>query len=176
MNQLTATFGTDASVLVGYAETANERLGNVDFIVENTGDIDLFFQVRQYDGITSPSGYANVGAGNTIKARGAKTISYTLLSKRIGFFGSGTAASITVPSNATGVGGSTVLRSYATANITAVLRNKGDLRGAQIDLTATGRKGWSYDDGFSTAELKKKWGTMNTGTGSIDPTTDNRNQ
>lgn len=177
MNQLSSLgFGTDATVLVGYAQAANERLGNVDFIIENTGDIDLFFQLRQYDGVTSPSGYANVGAGVTVKSRGAKTVSYNLISKRVGFFGSGVAASITIASNATGITGQTVFRSWTLADITAVIRNKGDLRGAQIDLVATGRRGWGYDDAFNKPELKKKWGTMSTGgafnqsAGNIDPT------
>src|SRR5712671_4215413 len=110
MNQATLTFGTDATVLSGYAQAANERLGNIDFIVENTGDIDLFFLVRQWDGTTTPSGYAPVGGNATIRARGTKTLSYNLVSKRIGFFGSGIAATVTVPSNATGQGGLSTLR------------------------------------------------------------------
>lgn len=164
MNQLSSVgFGNDATVLHGYAQTANERLGAVDFQVENTGNIPLVFQLRQYDGTTSPSGYANVGAAVTVAARGAKTVSYILLSKRVGFFGSGVPATLAI-------NGVTQLVTSTTANITAVFRNKGDLRGAQIDLVATGRKGWGYDEGFARTELKKKWGTMNTGNGNIDPT------
>jgi hypothetical protein len=164
MNQLSSIgFGTDATVLHGYAQTANERLGAVDFQIENTGNIPLVFQLRQYDGTTSPSGYANVGASVTVAARGAKTVGYNLLNKRVGFFGSGVPATVTVS-------GVSQYVTSTTANITAVLRNKGDLRGAQIDLVATGRKGWSYDEGFARTELKKKWGTMNTGNGNIDPT------
>ena len=61
MNQLSSIgFGPDATVLHGYAQAANERLGNVDFQIENTGDIPLNFILRQYDGVTLPSGYADV--------------------------------------------------------------------------------------------------------------------
>lgn len=164
MNQLSSLgFGNDANVLHGYAQTANERLGAVDFQVENTGNIPLVFQLRQYDGTTSPSGFANVGASVTVAARGAKTVSYNLVTKRVGFFGSGVPATLTI-------GGISQFVTSTTANVTAVIRNKGDLRGAQIDLVATGRKGWAYDDGFARTELKKKWGSVNSGTGNIDPT------
>lgn len=172
MNQLSSvSFTSDATVLHGYAQTANERLGSVDFLVENTGNIALVFQLRQYDGVTSPSGYANVGGQTTVNARGKKTIGYNLLSKRVGFFGSGVAATVTI-------NGVSQFVTATTANISVVYHNKGDLRGAQIDLVATGRRGWSYDDAFARAELKKKWGTMSTGgafvgsAGNIDPTQD----
>ena len=170
MNQLSSIgFGNDATTLRGYAQTANERLGVVDFQVENTGDIPLVLQLRNFDGTTSPSGYANVGAQTTVNARGRKTLSYTLLGKRVGFFGSGVAASVTVE-------GVTKYVTSTTANITAVIANKGDLRGAQIDLVAVGRKSWGYDEGYAYTELKKKWGTVSpsggavTQPGNIDPT------
>jgi hypothetical protein len=161
MNQLSAiSFGSDATSLRGYAQAANERLGAVDFVVENTGDIALVFQLRAFDGSTSPSGYANVGAQTTVNPRGTKTISYTLLGKRVGFFGSGVAANVTT-------GGTTKYVTSATANVTAVMRNKGDLRGAQIDLVAVGRKSWGYDEGYAYTELKKKWGTVASGGGAV---------
>lgn len=154
MNQLSSVFwGDDATTLRGYAQAANERLGAIDFLVENTGDIALVFQLRQFDGSTSPSGYANVGAQTTVNPRGRKSITYTLLGKRVGFFGSGVAASVTV-------GGVTKYVTATSANITAVIHNKGDLRGAQIDLVAVGRKSWGYDEAYAYKELKKKWGTV----------------
>lgn len=157
MNQLSSVnFGSDATDLRAYAQAANERLGSIDFQIENTGNISLAFQLRQYDGATSPSGYANVGAQTTVNARGKKTVSYNLLGKRVGFFGSGVAATVVV-------NGVSQFITSTTANITAVYHNKGDLRGAQIDLVAVGRRGWTYDDAFPVAELKKKWGTMSTG-------------
>jgi hypothetical protein len=170
MNQLSSiSFGNDATVLRGYAQAANERLGAVDFLVENTGNIPLVIQVRQYDGLTSPSGYANVGAQVTVNARGKRTIGYNLLAKRVGFFGSGVPATVTV-------NGVSQYITSTTANITAVIVNKGDLTGRQIDLVATGREGWSYDAGFARPELKKKWGTSNPpgafGVSSVDPTTE----
>lgn len=142
MNQLSAIgFSTDANVLAGFAQSAGDRLGNIDLIFENRGNVAAFIKVSQFDGVTSPSGYAQIGAGSTVAAGGSLTRSFNLLSKRIGFFGSG-------------VGGST------SVNISAVIRNKGDLRGAQIDIVATGRKGWGYDSGFNRPDLTKKWGSV----------------
>lgn len=150
MNQVSAVgFGPDATVFAGYAQSANERLGNIDFIVENTGANTLYMTLGQWDGDTAPSGFAKVGVAFVVVPGGVQTKSYSLVSKRIGFFGSGNTL--------------TTLAGVATsakANITAVLRNKADLRGAQIDIVATGRKGWGYDEGWNKLELKKKWGTV----------------
>lgn len=168
LNQVSALgFGADASVFAGYAQSANERLGNIDFIVENIGTTTLYMTLGQWDGNTSPSGYAKVGAAFVVVPGGTQTKSYALVNKRIGFFGSGNTAA-NLSGSATG----------AKANITAVLRNKADLRGAQIDIVAATRKGWGYDEGWNKLELKKKWGTVSNagasgaqaGTGNIDPT------
>jgi hypothetical protein len=157
MNQLSSVnFGNDATVLHGYAQATNERLGYVNFLIENTGNIALAFQLRQYDGSTGPSGYANVGGQTTVNARGSKMVAYNLLSKRVGFFGSGVAATVTI-------NGVSQLVTSTTANISVVWSNKAQLDGRQIDLVATGRRGWTYDDAFAKAELKKKWGTVSTG-------------
>lgn len=137
MNQLSSVgFGTDASVLAGYAQSTNERLGNIDFVYENTGSNQVYIQLRQYDGTTSPSGYANVGTAFTVVPKGTVTRSYTFLSKRIGFFGSGN----------------------TKVNISAVIRNKGDLRGGQIDIVPVGRRSWGYDQAFDKATLTEQWG------------------
>ncbi len=150
MNQISAIgFGADATVFAGYAQSANERLGNIDFIVENTGANTLYLTLGQYDGNTSPSGFAKVGAAFVVVPGGTQTKSYSLVSKRIGFFGSGNTAT-----DLTGRATS------AKADVTAVLRNKSDLRGAQIDIVATGRRGWGYDEAWNKLELKKKWGTV----------------
>lgn len=150
MNQVSAIgFGPDAQVFAGYAQSANERLGNIDFIVENTGSTTLYMTLGQWDGNTSPSGFAKVGTAFVVVPGGTQTKSYSLVSKRIGFFGSGNTAT-----NLSGTATS------AKANVTAVLRNKADLRGAQIDIVATGRKGWGYDEGWNKLELKKKWGSV----------------
>ena len=154
MNQLSSiSFGNDATVLRGYAQAANERLGYIGFLVENTGNIPLVFQLRAYDGVSQPSGYANVGGQVTVAARGSRTINYNLLSRRVGFFGSGVPATIVVSGVSQRV-------TSTTANISTVWQNKGDLSGRQIDLVATGRQGWSYDAAFALPELKKKWGTL----------------
>ncbi len=94
--------------------------------------------LRWYDGATAPSGFALVGTGFTVAPGGTTTKSYVLLSKRVAFFGSGS----------------------TTVNISSVIRNKADLRGAQIDIVAVGRRAWGYDDAFNKPELKKKWGTV----------------
>lgn len=141
MNQLSSIgFGTDATVFAGYAQAAGDRLGNIDFVFENTGPNAAYIKLMQYDGVTSPSGFALVGSALTVAPGGTATRSYVLLNKRVAFFGSGS----------------------TTVNISTVIRNKADLRGAQIDIVAVGRKGWGYDEGFNTAELKKKWSTVAT--------------
>lgn len=161
MNQLSSIyFGSDGNSLRAYAQAANERLGTVDFLVENTGDIALVVQLRKFDGTTSPSGYGNIGAQTTVNPRGRRSISYTLLGKRVGFFGSGVAASVTV-------GGVTKYVTSTSANISAVVHNKGDLRGAQIDIVAVGRKSWAYDEAYPYGELKKKWGTVSPTGGAV---------
>jgi hypothetical protein len=139
MNQLSAIgFGTDANVFAGYIQSAGERLGNIDLVFENTGPSQAYIKLMQYDGTTSPSGYAVVGVPFTVAPGGTTTKSYVLLNKRIGLFGSGS----------------------TTVNVSTVIRNKADLRGAQIDIVAVGRRGYGYDEAYNKAELKKKWGTV----------------
>ncbi len=169
MNQCSSVgFGADANVYAGYAQSAGDRLGNVDFTFENTGPNTAYIRLMQYDGSTAPSGYAAIDTtytgtwlGFTIVPGGVLTKSYNLISKRIGFFGSGN----------------------TTVNITAVLRNKADLRGAQIDIVASGRRSWGFDQGFDRATLTKKWGTttgpattasnIDAGPGDINPAGNN---
>jgi hypothetical protein len=161
---MTFGFGTNIDVFAGYAQSANDRLGNIDFIVENTGANTVVIQLRSYDGDSSPSGWAKVGTPFVVVPGGTQTKSFNLLSKRVAFFGSGNA---TVSSTYNSLSGAAV---GAKANITAVLRNKADLRNAQIDIVATGRRSWGYDEGWNKTELKKKWGTVAPATGIIDST------
>jgi len=136
MNQISSIgFGSDASVLAGYALAADGRLGNISLVVENTGANSLYLQIREHTGTTSPSGYSNLGTAVTVVPKGIKDINLNLLSKQIGFFGSGN----------------------TTANISTVIRNKGDLRGAQIDIVPVSRQGWGYADGFSTAAFRSPY-------------------
>lgn len=139
MNQNSSVgFGTDATLYAGYAQSASDRLGAVDFIFENTGANQAYIKLGQYDGVTSPSGYATVGVPFTVVPGGAVTKSYVLVGKRVAFFGSGS----------------------TTVNISAVIRNKGDLRGADISILASGRKGYGLDPAFEAAQLTKKWGSV----------------
>ena len=73
------------------------------------------------------------------------------------------------------VGVSTTVRS-TTVNISAVLRNPSDLRGAQIDISQVGRQGWGYDQAFNTPNLTKKWGSVDSTTGLVNPTDKNYNE
>lgn len=170
MNQVSSVpFGTDATVFQGYAESANDRLGAIDFVFENTGPNTAYIRLAQFDGVTSPSGYATIDTtytaspftanflGFAVAPGGTVTRHYTLISKQVAFFGSGN----------------------TSVNISAVLRNKSDLRGAQIDIVATGRRSWGYDQGWNRNELIKDWGSVagpsstsnniNAGPGLINP-------
>ncbi len=134
-------FGADATVLAGYAQATGDRLGAFDLIFENTGANDAVITLKEYTGAASPSGYANIGGqvGFTIKAGGGTaTRSIRSLNKRIGFFGSGN----------------------TLVNISTAIRNKADLRGAQIDIVATGRRGWGYDPAFDAKSTRANWGTQ----------------
>jgi hypothetical protein len=172
MNQASSVpFGTDATVFQAYAEAANDRLGAVDFVFENTGANTAYIRAAQYDGQTSPSGFATIDTtytaspftanflGFAVAPGGTLTRHYVLISKRIAFFGSGN----------------------TVVNISSSLRNKSDLRGAQIDIVAVGRTGWGYTEGWNRNELIKKWGgfasnvlpntahSINAGPGTLDP-------
>ena len=170
MNQVSSVpFGVDATVFQGYAESANDRLGAIDFVFENIGPNTAYVRLGQFDGVTSPSGFATIDTtytaspftagflGFAVAPGGTVTRHYSLVSKRVAFFGSGS----------------------TSVNISAVLRNKSDLRGAQIDIVATGRRGWGYDQGWANAELIKQWGSVagpattsgniNAGNGNINP-------
>jgi hypothetical protein len=169
MNQLSSVgFGPNAEVYAGYAQAANERLGNISFVFENTGPNTAYIRLMQYDGVTAPSGFAAIDTAYTttgflgfaVAPGGVVTNNYVLVSKRVGFFGSGN----------------------TTVNISAVIRNKADLRGEQIDIVAAGRRSWGFDEGFDRAIITKKWGTTagastvsntNAGQGLINPAGNN---
>ena len=131
----------DANVCAAYAQAANERLGPVNFVIHNTGTETLTLFLKEKDGTTSPSGYKNVVgvAVTSVVAGGQKTISTTVLSKQLGFFGSGTSAG-------------------TDANISVVLRNPADLRGGQIDIVPLGHRGFGWDDAFDKNAFRGPWG------------------
>lgn len=162
MNQISSVgFGSDITVMAAYAQAANDKLGPVDFQFENTGNTTAVIRLMTYDGSTAPSGFAAVATATqqsgqvagafTVAPGGAVTRGYSLLNKRLAFFGSGN----------------------TTVNITPVYRNKGDLRGAQIDIVTVGRKNWKFDDAFNKGELTKKWGSIDAGQGNVNPATNN---
>ena len=138
MNQISCVpFGTGTADLNGYAHASGDRLGCLDLIFENIGDNAVTIDVKELN--AAGTSYATTLASTgSIVARGTKTVSVKTVSKRLGFF--------------TNAGGNT------SVNISTAIRNKGDLRGAQIDIVATGRKGWSFDVGHNKATTQKFWG------------------
>lgn len=140
-------FGVDATVLAGYAQRANDRLGAFSVLVENTGVNPLYLQFKEYDGVTAPSGWFNVGSAITVAPQGlSQPQNFVLVTKKLGFFGSGN----------------------TTANISTVIHNKSDLRGAQIDIVAGGRRGWGFDQGFDTGSFVAGWGPAPDGNQTTD--------
>lgn len=142
INQIsTIPFGSDASVLAGYALAANDRLGNINFVIENTGPNTLWMEIREFVGVANTSvansGYFPVSAALTIVPGGNQTVSLSLVSQQVGFFGSGN----------------------TVAAISTVFRNPADRRGAQIDIVAVGRVGWGVDPAFPTGAFRPKWGS-----------------
>lgn len=179
--------------------TANERLGAIDFQFENVGSIPAYIKVMAYIGpTTTPSGYSDVtpldneamnnvtanppssaitgfttvGPPFVVQPKGCITRSYNLVSKRIGFFGSGIAGNVTQQ-----IAPYQTLRVSSTVvNITAVIRNPAALAGGQIDINAMGRQGWGYDPAYNTPELTKKWGAVDPVTGLINVSSANYNE
>ena len=161
---------------------------------ENVGSIPAYILVQQYVGPTTlPSGYSpvapnesqcsppytamsfvTIGTPIIVQPKGVVTRSYALLSQRVGFFGSGIPTAVTGIIN--GVFYNNVTMHSTMVNITAVLRNPSDLRGAQIDISQVGRQGWGYDAAFNTPNLTKQWGSVNSTTGIVNPAGANYNE
>jgi hypothetical protein len=141
MNQISQIpFGSDATKLAGYAQATGDRLGAFDVVFENTGQNDAYIFIAE--GKYTPSGLVYetstpIVPGFTVRAGGGVvTKSMRSLNKRVGFFGSGN----------------------TLVNATVVIRNKGDLRGAQIDIVTGGRRGWGYDPAFDSKTTRANWG------------------
>jgi hypothetical protein len=186
MNQMSDIgFGPDITLLAGYATRTNDRLGVFDLLVKNTqlqsaqlgvgnqptagADAPVLrLQLMEWDGTTSPSGWKAIGGGtgpggtSEIVAGGTTTIHMNLSAQKLGFFGSGY-----LPTAAVGygqpTGSATNTPCCVAANISVVMDNKSDLRGGEIDIVVTGRRGWGYDDGFSKATLTPNWGSLDAG-------------
>lgn len=142
MNQISKIpFGTDASVIAGAAMTnrASAALGNFNLVVENTGPNQLSMQGRTLGGAYGTT-WTPIESFFTVVPSGVTTRSYSLVNSQLGFFGSGN----------------------TTANVSVVLRNKSDLRGAQIDLTIAGKRGWGVDSGYNTNAVTPPWGAQST--------------
>jgi hypothetical protein len=182
MNQMSDIgFGPDITLLAGYATRTNDRLGVFDLLVKNTqlqaaqlgvGNQPavgqeapvLRLQLMEWDGTTSPSGWKAIGGGTgpggtyEIVAGGTTTIHMNMSSQKLGFFGSGYIVAGGQP-----LGSAATTPCCVAANISVVMDNKSDLRGAEIDIVVTGRRGWGYDDAFSKATLTPSWGTLDAG-------------
>jgi hypothetical protein len=134
MNQSSKVpFGSNASYLAGYAYRANARLGNIDLIFDNQGANDATIILKE---ATAPSGWTPITTWFTVVAGGNVTKSLKLLSKKVGFFGSGN----------------------TTVNVSSAIRNPADLRGAEYDIVITGRKDWGFDPAFDTPAFEPNWG------------------
>lgn len=140
MNQVSMVpFGTSTTVLNGYAQQGNDRLGNIDFIFENVGDKAVTIVVKELNAAGTAYTTTVLTTASLVAGGGTATYSIVTNSKRLGFF--------------TSAGGGTAV------NITPVIRNKANLRGASIDIVAPGKKGWGFDVAYDHATTQKKWGT-----------------
>jgi hypothetical protein len=153
MNQIsTIPLGTDITQSVGYFVSANDRLGAIDIVFENTGPNQATVVLKQYVGTSAAgnvSGYVPLGTyftlapgGNPSSSNGRNVVGgtvtkhYTVLSKQLGVFGSGN----------------------TTINATVVIRNRGDLRGSSFDFVPIARKGYGYDSGYNIGATTPNWG------------------
>ncbi len=138
MSQLSVIpFGTDATVIAGYA-IATERLGNVDLQIENLGANTLSMKVAQFVS-GNPSSYTTIVPLFTVAPGGVLTKSLVVAgAKQLAFFGSG----------------------RTTANISPVFRNPADLRGASIDIVPVGRFGWTFDIAFDQNSFLPSWPSL----------------
>lgn len=135
--------GTDISKLAGYTVYGGARLGRVDLVMENVGDNTATLTIKEFaptwDGLSAsswasnktPSGtqtgtWTTVVANFTIGARATKTTKLVVVGKTLGIFGSGN----------------------TTVNVTPILRNPANLRGAQFDIIQPGRAGFGFETGF----------------------------
>lgn len=135
-------FGTDATKIAGYAY-ATERLGNVDLLIENTGDTTLSMKVAQFVSGSPTSSYSQIVPMFTVVPGGNVTKQLVVAGAiapgpQIAFFGSG----------------------GTTANVTIVFRNPGNLRGVQVDIVPIGRFGWGFDVAFNQASFLPTWPTL----------------
>jgi hypothetical protein len=140
MNQISKIpFGSDASVLAGCANRASAALGNFDLVIENTGANNLAFQCRTLGGAYGTT-WTPIESFFTVVPSGVETRSYSLVNSTVGFFGSGNTC----------------------ANVSTVLRNKADLRGSQISMMISGKRGWNVDAGYNTNAVTPPWGNQST--------------
>ena len=136
MNQASLVpFGSNPAVVNGYMFTANDRLGNIDLVYENRGDNDAQILLQE---AYAPSGFTPLDGWFTVAARGTVTKSYKLVNKVCAFFGTGN----------------------TVVNISAAIRNPADLRGAQFDISITGRKGWGFNPAFDSGSFLPNWGNF----------------
>ncbi len=124
--------GADANDLAGSAFTPNDRLGPVNIQIENIQPENApaagnaaYVVIKQLTG----SGWANLVSGFSVAAGGRVNKEVKVFTKKIGFFGSGN----------------------TTVTISVQHAHGSALRGGQIDVEATGRRGYGYDTGVDGA-------------------------
>lgn len=134
----TIPFGTDATVVAGYAYSTS-RLGNFNLQIENTGSNTLTMKVAQFVS-GNPSSYSLIVPWFSVVPAGTVSKALVVNSQQIAFFGSG----------------------GTTANISFDYRNPSNLRGAQVDIVPIGRYGWGFDVDFDEASFLPDWPSLPT--------------
>jgi hypothetical protein len=131
-------FGTDATVLSGFALRLNDRFGSFAMTYENVGPNVATFVVREFVSGYPTSSYVNApatfGGPVVLQPGGVKTISYVSAAQQIGLFGSGN----------------------TQVNATIMLRNPADRRNPTIECIPVGKQGtpgggWGFAAGFNQA-------------------------
>ena len=133
----TLGFGSDASVISGYAFRTNEKFGNVNLNFENTGSNSVVLQLRELVGSGSNAAYSvNLTPQFTLVAGGVTNKSLVILNQQIGLFGSG----------------------QTTVNMSIEQRNMGDRRHAEIEIIPVGKQNWGYSPAFAVNAYSGNYG------------------
>jgi hypothetical protein len=126
-------FGTDATVLSGYALRLNDRFGAVDFVFENVGTNTATLDIREFLSGYPTSSYVHapsaLGWPFTVVAGGGVVTKHVVTaSQQLGIFGSGN----------------------TQVNVTIALRNPADRRSPMVECIPVGKQNWGYAPGYAT--------------------------
>ena len=123
-------FGTDATILTGYALRLNDRFGAVDLTFENVGVNTGTIFIRELISGFPASTYQNVpqvlGGPITIAPSAVQTKHIVTASQQLGLFGSGN----------------------TQVNVTINLRNIADRRQPTVECIPVGKQNWGAAPGY----------------------------